>query len=254
MKRNLCWLFLGCCLFQAGAASANSANPSPFDGFYVGAEVGANQAVFDQSRSVNASAEGLANFTANQNFDARAIAPIGGLLAGWGMTFNKLYLGLRLNGDLSYPQKSTSQTITESIGNINLSSQTTAKLSNTYGATFVPGVLLSPNTLFYGLVGAEGSSLSVTSNNVSSIGGNSLTANGSERKEVVGIRAGLGVEQYLAHHISIGLEYDFTAYDSASTSTATVGSFGGIPYQANATAKVTPFTNALLANIEFHFA
>jgi opacity protein-like surface antigen len=257
MRKNLFCLLASFCLFQ----TAYAGSASPFDGFYVGADVGVNQGVFNVNSSAELNIPGVTELIPRQqSYNSTTVAPIGGLTLGYGKTFNRLYLGLRLNGDLSTLQKTSNSHLQENTFGYTQTDQTKAKLSNDYGLLFQPGFLLTPRTLIYGLVGPEGSNLSVsnTTSFIAPVGVGVGAVSSTKRSEVIGIRAGLGFQQYLAHHISIGAEYDFTSYEHERANATGSGVLTGlgfdVPYTLNSASRVSPFTNTLVANIEYHFA
>lgn len=88
-----------------------------------------------------------------------------------------------------------------------------------------PGILLSPDTLLYGRVGAAFNTLKITSDSINmgsyvfpvffnrSLQLNTASALvASDSKDVTGLRLGAGLEQYLGYNIAIEADYIYTNY------------------------------------------
>ncbi|TAK72013.1 MAG: porin family protein [Gammaproteobacteria bacterium] len=104
------------------------------------------------------------------------------LFAGYGGVVNQnLYLGGELTG---------------TVGTGEISDQGRLKTSYSYGASVVPGVMLSDHTLAFGRVGAVKTRFS------------------DQDKSTTGTQLGLGLQTSVTQNVDLRGEYDFTAYNS----------------------------------------
>jgi len=173
---------LVCALF-ASASSAYAVSP----GVYVGADAGVNYAMFKDSGDA-----------ASANFgDAGAMADI---FIGYGGIVNQnIYLGVEIFGAAA---SSDVDGIEADGGSLEFDT------NNSYGASFIPGVLLTDCTMAYARIGVIRTGFEVKG--TAAGGGEQNSANETS----TGGQAGLGVQTRISKNLDIRGEYDFTSYQS----------------------------------------
>jgi len=120
----------------------------------------------------------------------------GGLIFGWGKTYNRFYFGFEAQALVNYSKN-------YNVFGYDNSSQA-KNVSYTFNFDFRPGYLVAKNLLSYLIVGVSGDA----SNNF--------------KKGVIGVRGGLGVELYVAKTFSIRGEYVYTNYFKARSLASSV--------------------------------
>ncbi|MFY8093919.1 MAG: outer membrane protein [Niveispirillum sp.] len=184
MSRIASALLGGVALVAVGAAP--SLAQSPFDGAYVG--------VFTGYSDTNASAT---SGTANANIDADAW--LYGAYAGYGKTFDKLYLGAEAE-----------------LGSASLSSNsgtvagfaTKLDANESWGLSARAGYLVADDVLLYGRAGWQRTNYDVT------------VGTGANRIKVGdnldGYRLGGGLEYALTDNVLVRTEYNYVNYDDTN--------------------------------------
>lgn len=168
---------------------SGAAYASPFNGAYIGAEGGY------EGFNIKGSAVGtnaLAGDSGSINFGAEGVN--GGLFAGYGKQFGKLYLGVEGEADIGS---------TTSNNNIILTAGTlTANASHKYdlAASLRPGFMLNDSTLIYTRAGIVSSGFNGNGNN------GSIT--------LTGFRTGLGAETVISSNITARFDWAYSAYQS----------------------------------------
>lgn len=175
-------------IFLATILLSAAAYASPFNGPYVGLQGGY------ESFNIKGSGTGsgpLAGDSAAINFGAEGLN--GGLFAGYGKQFGKLYLGLEAEANVG--SATSNNNITLTTGTI------TANASHKYdfAASLRPGFMLNDTVLIYTRLGAVKSR---------------FDANGNNNKSLTGFRTGLGAEAIISSNVTARLDWAYTAYQS----------------------------------------
>lgn len=142
-----------------------------------------------------------------------------GLFAGYGKTFNNVYLGGELEGSLNSADAKLSDNVGDNFG---------VKSKNTFGAAIRAGFLLNPTTLLYGTVGAVRSKYDGTGQ---------LTGS----KSLTGTRLGLGAETAISAKVTARLGWSYTDYQDYKYAG------GGI------NAKTSPTESLFRLGLAYHF-
>lgn len=176
-------------LFATLTFLATNAYASPFNGAYIGAE-GGYEGFSVKGTGIGTNA--LAGDSADINFGAEGAN--GGLFAGYGKQFGKLYLGIEGEADVG---SATSN------NNIILTTGTlTANASHKYdlAASLRPGFMLNDSTLLYARAGVVSSGFDGNGNN------GSIT--------LTGFRTGLGAETVISSNITARVDWAYSSYQS----------------------------------------
>lgn len=212
----------------AGAISL-LANPS-FSGFYVGAAVGPEGAIFTQRAHVVR--VGTFNVIDKEHF--AGIGVFGSLFGGYGWRHNQFYLAGELNANLS----SLSYQLTNDEYEHKTFSKTTFTMTNSEGVSLLPGYFIADNTLLYARVGYINGRLKIRESDPTI---HSSTTNRN------GIRYGGGVRHNLTPKWTLMMDYSQVNYDSI---TGTVYEpFGGVTKKT----KITPNTAQVAFGVIYNF-
>ena len=169
----------------ASVAGTSHAAPSPFQGPYVGAQLG--YSVYDFKLT-----------TPTETLDGvSAKGADGGVYAGWGMLMSPAYYG-GLEAEYNWSGAKHDTTLPGASGEI--------KDKDNYGLSARLGWLPSDNVMLYGRAGWQRVSVDY-SGDVAGIGAN--TAN----QDHDGFRLGVGTEVAMANNWMMRLEYDHTWYN-----------------------------------------
>lgn len=219
---------------------------TPFTGFYVGLNGGANQLYGTSNSSVTANEIHVIGFDPNevqslnnsQHGSLNSNSLLGGINFGYGYQFcmYNLYLGAEVfltvaqRNDSMYSQTSFTDVNPVDVGPafdvINLSSNTKTSLNNfEWGVDVRPGVLVNANTLVYARFGVAFNRMTVNNSNQLSVtypfGGLTTpltsTLGSSQNKNVAGYRLGVGVEEYICGNWAVSADYVYTNYGSVNT-------------------------------------
>lgn len=262
------------------------ANTFPFNGFYVGGGASRDTAEFDTQNSysesqstttvVNAGTPTTtsSNSGLNTSNDASGTGAGGNIFAGYGYTFDSgFYLGGEIFGGLSslaYNSTNISNfTSGSTSGDATINSS--MQLKNSYGISFLPGLMVTHNTLLYGRVGYVRSQFDLE-NSIPIANNNELEA-GSENTSLNGSQLGIGLETVLTKHWSLRGEYTYTDYNSfnrsanastltSTSNTTTVGDDPPITTTTNTTTAashnasvhISPTTNQFTLSVVYRFA
>lgn len=239
-----------------GASSAY-ASDSSFNGFYLGAEGGAGLGYFSESSNstlnLNATVAlpfGRAlseNFTLGIPADATAsnLSGFVGAHIGVGHVFKRFYLGVEGNGDLGQTDTSTYAPPSNEAADLAISIKNEASLKNVYGITLRPGFLITPTLMLYAQLGVERananmSNTTIFSNGLGS-GGLSASFKTGTNQDVLGYRAGFGIEKHTSEHWSVRAEYLFTDFNALSSNDQVF--FSGSPAFLPSTVSLLPTSN-----------
>lgn len=231
MQKKLYFVILNA-LFTSIAMGATT----PFNGFYGNGALGLSSAHMKDDQAINmlVIATGISTPMPNtfQNLKSHPSDTImkGSVSGGFGLGFSKtvknsfLY-GLEgranfenMNASFESLDSDKSPSTTDSPGVMaTLYRQGQLQLKNDFDLLVKLGVLLHPNTLFYGLIGAAWGNFEVSSDaSFSENIGTFLMMNGSlesnESSYQTGLMFGVGMEYLISHHFSLALEYTHTNY------------------------------------------
>lgn len=258
---------LGAILLPSLIWAAPSA-PSPFNGLYVGGELGMLYGLFDHtSSSVITSGSIYPNSPTNASTDYHAsnLGAAVGLHLGYGHVFNHLfYLGAEINGDLQTVSVNSHGIVQGgSSAETGANNTFTGRLTNAYGITLRPGYLLTPTLMVYLKGGVQATHLQGSSTTgydptspVPAPPVFSTTVSGS--KNVVGWLAGFGIEKRAANHFGFRAEDLISGYGGMNASlsqTGTLGSgFTGHSYALTNSTHITPFANTIMVGVDYFFS
>lgn len=267
------------CFAGFTAAHANIECACPFDGLYLGASGGASFA----SAAENSTFNSLYNFPVPTTVHDSALMTShavhsnsgkGVIFTGLGKTYLNYYGGIEAFASFSKHQlkRYSSSTISgflETDFTSTIHGSADFKLRDIeYGFDLRPGILVSPTTLFYGRVGVAFNRLSATVNPVLSEAFLSPTfsppenltfaSSFSSKKNLTGLRLGLGFEKYITPHLVLRLDYIYTQYGTISFNNM------GNQFQQSinrgptfetitANGKVRGYNNTFLLGISYYF-
>lgn len=188
------------------------ADARKFNGFHVGAELGAGAARFNDDRSFNNDVVALANRRTGNRADISGTGVTGGINLGYGMVHapSHVYFGLNIGANFSNfkgdkKDGSTDDFIYES----------NYSIKNSFSADFRLGYAFE-NALVYGLIGVISSKIDVDTSlstiDPAAAGGPGQYAKGESSKRKTGLLLGIGVEVPVAERFSIGGEYRYAHY------------------------------------------
>lgn len=241
--------------------SANSfATTSPFDGVYGGLSVGGVYGYFSQSGNaeLNLGSGPLAT-TFQAPFDTHTsnIALFGGGQAGFGHVFNRVYLGMEANGDLGTVNNVNYPELTDSTSDLTANVKNTSSIQNNYGVTFRPGFLITPTLMVYGQAGVEWAQIDFNSTaTFGNIPGTNqiYSISSASDSNQMGYRLGVGLEKKTTKHLSMHVEYDFTAFHSidVSNQTAIAGGLPGSNNNMTQSATLTPYMHSVMIGVNYY--
>jgi len=208
-------LLLGTCL-------CSSAYAAPFNGVYLGAQAGYENYKADESFT---GAGALAGLSVSGN--GSLSGAVGGIYGGYGKTFDKLYLGVEANGDLSDSSESKSASgITA-----------TTKHTYSYGISVRPGFVPVDNLLLYTRLGWIASHFEENFSGLVT-GGTSVTPSG--------IDTGLGAEYAISPNLTARLDWTYASYENVNIAWTLNGAFIG-------TEKISPTSNTFRVGLAYNF-
>jgi len=207
-----------------------------FKGFYAGGSVGYRSEEYSYSsnaKSNNFELIGPMSFVLlqeNLNADKQSGGVVGAIHLGYGIPLGKdFYLGVE--SSLNVSSDSGKKAISEAMGDTKTFWRSTLSNENISNMRALevsidldPGVLLSSDTLLYGLVGVAFNKLRLT---LSSHFARSSAADPividrflsrTVRKSLIGVRAGIGIKQQISRSIALFLQYAYTYYGKVQIS------------------------------------
>lgn len=209
-----------------GSGYSPKTKHSLHDGFYLGAEVGYDS--YKVRESINLMQNGVSLFQQNPELNAVGVSYT--LLAGYGRYFDPpLYLGAEIFYNVS--QANTSQNVGIFNGQTGVY-YVKAVVQDSYGASLIPGVKLSDNTLLYLKGGYTRLDMRNYETSVA-LGVNNAQSGGAN-----GIHWGLGLQTNLYKNWSLRGEYTHLNAQNFKTSVGTT---------------VTPSDNQFMLGFIFHF-
>lgn len=174
--------------------------PVLMDGFYVGAQVGHQNA--DMSTNV-----ALSSGAVNADPDINVNGWLGGLFLGYGKVFNSwYYLGGEIFGNYANSSQGWDATLSGPVGY-----SANAEMNSSYGLAILPGLKLTDATLTYIRLGYTWANFKYTESA-------STPASASNSSTEGGFAYGVGMETLITGNWSLRGEYTYTNYNNFSTS------------------------------------
>jgi len=240
-----------------------SAGSPPFTGFFLNLGGGDIIASFDSQEEMAISIPTILNIVDNDNKNLYDASSLGSFGLGYKQQITPYFvIGLTATADIEDAKISNNKSFQETMSQLQVSKNLTAKLKNTFALLIKPSFIIARKNLLYVLVGPRWGNFRVLtkasySQNLGfgNIMTNILDTHNSGYK--VGIAAGLGVEQYFCHGISLGLEYAFTSYGNIPISNApnTLITVNGAALgTAKNKVKIKAYSNAVLVNFGYLFS
>jgi opacity protein-like surface antigen len=261
-KKIICSMTLSAFLatsaaFAGGAEIVTAPSANPFNGFYVGGNVGFHQTGFDINGSTTLSstivAPRLRPFSvelANQNGGGNSTDGYIGPRIGWGKVFqNRWYTGVEGFADFGKANSSVSATLLPTVDFVKVTNS--AQIGDNYGIAGRFGVLLSPTTLAYTKLGVSWAQIK-TSVSFDTLNN---TASNSNKEVKPGFIWGVGAEQFVWKDlVSLYAEYTYESFGSVSTSATlpiaeTITGQANLNFNASSNAAVSAFTGGV--NVHF---
>lgn len=181
----------------------NDVSNKPFNGFYAGAMLDAMGLINDDHKNIYKSS----SHWYNQDYRSGNYSYGGGILGGYGLTFNHFYTGMELYAHyipydcLDYEYIQNSDTYWKPIE---------LKSNYLYGVALKEGYLFSPNVLMYGLLGMNVTQFKVTTEYNRS--GDMGVFTKKFNKTQIGFMPGLGFEFALTSHLTLQAQYAYMLY------------------------------------------
>lgn len=201
-------------------------------GFYAGIQSGITSSDFHHNTFVQADISG-SNTTELQYsaFDNDGVRPVNGIHAGFEGQVRHVYMQveafLNLQSEQQYASAQVKDQITQGNGDVitsALSNSINANFSNVgYGLDLRPGFLINDDWLVHGVLGVASTKVDVHSSTIFALTevndeGVAVSSpdigevNITDKVHIIGPRFGLGVQHFVSDHMSVGLEYVYTAY------------------------------------------
>lgn len=174
-----------------------AAQAGSFDGFYLGAQVGA---AFTGLKETQTSPLFSGGSEVTDSLAANGV--VGGVVGGYGKTFDSFYVGGEI--DATFGNRDFSDKVTDPTN----PSEYKLKTGTEWGVSFRPGYLVNDHALVYGLLGLEQAPLKISS-----------TASGTiYNKTQTVFRLGLGTEVAISGPLSFRADYTHTFLNNITTS------------------------------------
>lgn len=261
MKKNLIFLsafaFASMNAFAGEPEIAPVAPPSSFDGPYIGIGVGGIQGNFDTTIDTNfAFASGPVINQLHYRRKPNNGSVIGNAFLGYGQTFQRLYLGGEISGNLSDLHSTTRNSNIIDEFNDTLTNKTKVRLNNGEADIDLrPGILFAENAMVSGRVGAAFNRIKFKSESNGKEDIIPLTElNYSKSNSVVGLRLGAGLQYMFNNNISIRGDYIYTYFGRLSGDDSISEPIIGIgPVILANNTKTKVWTNAVILSASYHF-
>tara|TARA_R110002126_G_scaffold273866_1_gene418595 strand:+ start:119567 stop:120394 length:828 start_codon:yes stop_codon:yes gene_type:complete len=210
------------------------------DGFMLGAGAGVTE--FMDSGTYNTTANNLVNSTNNRSF---RFGFMGDVIAGYGRrVYKPFYLGTELGLNIFGTRKTSFSRASQldvtvvqtefgssSVVRNDTLSDTTTVSGNVLVPSFdiKPGLLVTPNSLLFARVGINYNQIHVVKNSMYQSSGLftspdatelTMTQSGlysSEKKQLIGLRTGVGFEYLISDNIGLAANYVYAFYNSVNT-------------------------------------
>lgn len=228
-------------LISAGALLSVLAAPA-WAGFYVGAGGGPDMGNFDVNAHVYEYHAPYYGFNVKNLEETSATGGFGTIYAGYATPLSRiglripyvnLALELNANGSSLKHENANDEFVHKSY------SSTTYRVDYSFGASILPGYMISDATTFYGRIGYANGRFKVTTSDVS-------LANVD--RHLSGIRWGLGLQQMIAYQLALRVEYSHIDYRSV-----TINTFDALSSVTKITT-FTPHTNEVEFSLLYKFS
>lgn len=166
-----------------------------FAGFYAGIAAGPEGAYFSQKSRVTR----LGTFDVIDKEHFAGIGGFGSLFVGYGQQYNQYYLALEANANLS----SVKYQLTNDEYIHQTFSKTTFRIRNSEGISLLPGYFLTNKTLAYARIGYINGRLKIV---------DADPTVGNFKKNLNGIRYGLGLKHDLTSKLALRMDYSQVNY------------------------------------------
>jgi opacity protein-like surface antigen len=264
----LCWL---------GFAVPLSAGAQSFHGLYAGGELGGTMASVNQTllNNVNLDVVPGGTFQSSSPFrlDDSMVrnAAAGALVAGYGQSFEKFYLGGELSLSSGYYKMTNSSNtglsrLIGTFGNVTIASaesmDTQVNLSPVqFGVMLRPGILLSPTSLLYGRIGTSFATVHYYTHLVAikKIDQNPpvlnfpVTMQSRQDAHRAALQLGLGLEQAVNDRLTVRLDYLFSSYGRINQTTAQSSTIDPIVLNATGSQSARIYTQSMMLGLMYYF-
>ncbi|MBA2650392.1 MAG: outer membrane beta-barrel protein [Legionella sp.] len=203
-----------------------------FSGFYVGGAIGPEGAMFTQKAYVVQTGPNNLNIIDKNHF--AGYGGFGSLFAGYGWAINRLYLAGEINANVSSVQY---EYINFEFVNSNFA-RTTFTIKHSQGLSLLPGLLLGPDTLFYGRLGYANGRVKINESDTS------ISSSNSNRP---GFRYGLGMRHRVSSCWAVMMDYSQIHYKGINSSV-----FDPVGSVLKNT-KITPYTAQVAFGLIYNF-
>lgn len=251
MKKNLI-LSVFSALFLVAPAYAND---TPFQGRYASLGLGGVSGMFSTSEANSIINQDINLIVENTTLKALGNSLLASLALGYNFPIGCYFtLGVEALIDVENVKRTYKFSGHEIYSGTLVIGSLNTKLNSTFAALLKPGVLLG-NTLGYGVIGARWGHFTVFPQSTFSFpqtGINSTIGDEHHASYKVGFTAGVGLEQYLCHAFSIGLEYNYTYYDHIAGPLSLSFSASGAGILENSIEKIHAQTNSMKINFVYH--
>jgi outer membrane immunogenic protein len=175
--------------------------PAWSNGFYLGGGFGPEIASFNQSATVKQPG----NFNVKDTTYLSGTGIFGSLFGGYAVVYSAFYLAGEVNANMS--------SVTFDSSNYEFLHSSTAnthyRMQYGFGLSILPGYIFTPATLFYGRLGYANGNFNISTND---------TSLAKTKKNLSGLRFGVGINQSLSQQIAMRMEYSQVNYRSTSFS------------------------------------
>ncbi len=264
VSSTLAAIFTGCLLANSGFAKipvSLKQQETPFVGGYASIVLVVNSTQFGINNSSSFASVGIASVksTSAQKQKENALSGLGEFAIGYGTIFsNNFYLGIEGYLALANHKTSNNLNIVDAIPSkiADLKSYSKQLNSLTGGLAIEPGFLVSPKTLFFGILGWDNATEKLTNNqSVNITTAASGTQSADNRNHLNGIKIGVGFRQQINQRLSLGVRYAYIDYFNDGGLNSGVANTTGVnltgPFNYNL-GKQKVSRQTLSANIIYH--
>lgn len=198
--------------------------PTLMDGFYLGAQVGYQNAYMQENVAI---ASGATNVNPNVNVNGW----LGGLFLGYGKVFNNwYYLGGEVFGNYANSSQGWDATLAGPVGY-----SSNAEMNSSYGLAVLPGLKLTDSTLTYIRLGYTWANFKYNETGTT-------VGSASNSSTEGGFTYGVGMETLITGNWSLRGEYTYTNYDNFNTSMS-----------ATSATSINPSASLYTLGVIYHF-
>jgi opacity protein-like surface antigen len=207
-----------------------------FEEGYVGALLGNNQTKSNLGINISNPDQSV---SLKENFSASQSNFTGGILAGYGVTYQRGYFGMEVSTQ-PFPVNTTINHASALDQNIAVSDKITSY--NIGNLDFIPGYYLTRSLLTYARVGVGANyyKFSRITAGTNELNGSSLAA---------GWRLGVGADWRIAQHFGLGVDYIYSRYFTSNLVDSTSG-FNNLEKDINMSSQIN---NLIAAHLRYYF-